>query len=335
MVKRIEWTPQLVNKFWDGVAQTELDSLSFGKIAGPQFLQFISSYLVQGRSYLDFGAGSGHVLNLLLDRGLSAAGFEPSPARQALLLKKIGQHKHFLGVKGADSNEQFDVVLLIEVVEHILDEDFSSVLDRVASFVKSGGYLVISTPNNENLDYSSVYCPISDTFFHRWQHVRSFTPSQLEDCFKKIGFSTDFLALADFSSDAALIETYKKSDEVTAKRQIDAFKDSFGKLKVALMELNQVDSELKSQSSLNAWKKMKSRLKILRSHRSLIARLHSISHDFAHTFDVMSGYANEQLTQTMLLDVVKPKERLRPAGEIDLRIGRETSIVYVGKKSAV
>lgn len=71
LVKRIRWTPQLVNKFWDGVAQTELDNLSFGKVAGPKFLELISMYLVPGGSHLDFGAGSGHVLQLLLDRGLN------------------------------------------------------------------------------------------------------------------------------------------------------------------------------------------------------------------------------------------------------------------------
>lgn len=339
MVKKIQWTQQLVNKFWDGVAQTELDSLSFGKVAGPQLLNLISNYLVPGRSYLDFGAGSGHVVQLLLDRGLNVAGFDPSPDRQALLLGKVGQYENFLGVMGADSEKQFDVVLLMEVVEHVLDEDFAAVLARVSSFVKPGGYLVVSTPNNENLESSSVYCPVSETLFHPWQHVRSFTPSQLEKCFNKIGFSTDFVALADFSSDAALIETYKNSDAVNAKnvyeQLIVALQESIDRYKFKLKDLNQVDNELKSQVSLGVWQKIKLRLEMLRSHRTLIARLHSISHDMADRFDEMSSYVSEQLRQTTLVNEAKAISILRSDGDIDLRIGRETTIVYVGKKNAV
>lgn len=341
MVNSIQWTPQLVNKFWDGVAQTELDNLSFGKVAGPQFLELISDYLVQGRRYLDFGAGSGHVLQLLLDRGLNAAGFDPSPDRQSLLLEKIGQHKNFLGVKGTESDEQFDVVLLMEVIEHILDEDFSSVLDRVSSFVKPGGYLIVSTPNNENLEISSVYCPVSDTFFHPWQHVRSFTSSHLVDCFKQIGFTKDFVALADFSCDAALIENYKKTETVNVnnknmhERLIVALQESIKKYQLNLKDLNQIDSKLKSQVSFGIWQNLKLRLEVLRNHRSLIARVFSISHNMAHHFDEFYDHVSEQLRQTMPIEAPLDVSLLRSANEIDLRIGKETTIIYVGKKNDV
>lgn len=333
MVKRIKWTPQLVNKFWDGVAQTELDNLSFGKVAGPQFLELISNYLVQGRSYLDFGAGSGHVVQLLLDRGLNAAGFDSSPDRQALLLEKIGQHKNFLGIKGVDSNEQFDVVLLMEVVEHVLDEEFSSVLARVSSFVKPGGYLVVSTPNNENLESSSVYCPVSDTFFHRWQHVRSFTPLLLSECFRKIGFSTDFLATVDFSADAEIIEFYKKNVAVEKLKEssLNQLVGSFEEYRIKLKDLDRLDSALKASDQLGFWQKIKLRFDVLRNHRSLISSLHSTSHDMAHRFEV-AAYVLGQLHQTMQFESQADEKSSRSDSEVDLRLGRETTIIYVGKK---
>jgi SAM-dependent methyltransferase len=341
LVKRIQWTPLLVNKFWDGVAQTELDSLSFGKVAGPQFLELVNDYLVQGRTYLDFGAGSGHMLSLLLDRGLSAAGFEPSTDRQALLLEKIGQHKNFLGVKGADSNEQFDVVLLMEVVEHVLDEDFSSVLARVASFVKPGGYLVVSTPNNENLDHSSVYCPVSDSFFHPWQHVRSFTPLQLSECFRKIGFSTDFLATVDFSADADLIESYKKNvaidkiKESSLNQLLKSVETSFEEYRIKMNDLGRLDRALKAGVQLGFWQKIKLRFDVLRRHRSFIASLHTTAHDIAHRFDELAAYVLAELHKTTQLEPQLEEEQSRSDKEVDLRLGRETTILYVGKKNAV
>jgi len=330
LVKRIRWTPQLVNKFWDGVAQTELDNLSFGKVAGPKFLELISKYLVPGGSHLDFGAGSGHVLQLLLDRGLNAAGFDPSPDRQALLVAKIGQHKNFLGIKGVDSSDQFDVVLLMEVLEHVLDDDFDKVLERVKNFVKPGGYLIASTPNNENLESSSVYCPVSEAFFHPWQHVRSFTPSQISDCFKSFGFSCEFIALADFSSDAELVESYKK---IAALRELyDYTESSVQKYHVPRQKLSLIDALLGSSVKHGFWQKLKLRLNLLLQHRALIGKLHLIAHDMAHRFDEVASYTLDQIRHMRAPLFSGAAGSTRAADGIDLRIGRETTIVYVGKK---
>lgn len=336
MVKRIHWTPQLVNKFWDGVAQTELDNLSFGKIAGPKFIELISDFLAPDGRHLDFGAGSGHVLQLLLDRGLNSAGFDPSPDRQASLIEKIGTHPNFLGVKGIDCNEQFDVVLLMEVVEHVLDEDFDKVLDSVVGFVKPGGYLIVSTPNNENLETASVFCPVSGTFFHPWQHVRSFTPSSLDSCLKKYGLKDEFIALADFSSDVELVEKSKHlSRELQSllpllnniDRSIDEFND-------ILIELGQIDDVLKAGSPLRFWQKLLFHFKLALNHRKLIGRLHSVSHRLSHRYDETSRYILSPLRNAIAIDtsIKNTEKKARPTDGIDLRIGKETTIVYVGKK---
>lgn len=341
MVKRIHWTPQLVYKFWDGVAQTELDNLSFGKVAGPKFLELVSAYLAPGGSHLDFGAGSGHVLQLLLDRGLNAAGFDPSPDRQALLVDKIGQHKNFLGIKGVDSNEQFDVVLLMEVIEHVLDEDFHKVLERVANFVKPDGYLIVSTPNNENLESGSVYCPVSEMLFHPWQHVRSFTHYQISDCFEDLGFSSEFVALADFSSDAELVENCKRAAELVEnhkrtrallKQLSDSIESSVQKHQLQLKELDLIDTVLGSGAALGFWHKIKLRFDLLLGHRALIGKLHLMAHDLAHRFEEASDYALRQLRHTSASTPDGADRSTQGADGVDLRVGKETTIVYVGKK---
>jgi hypothetical protein len=45
--------------------------------------------------------------------------------------------------------------------------------------LKPGGLLVVTTPNNEDLDLGLSYSPETNTLFHRWQHVRSFRPETL------------------------------------------------------------------------------------------------------------------------------------------------------------
>lgn len=336
LIKRIHWTPQLVNKFWDGVAQTELDNLSFGKVAGPKFIELISDFLAPGGRHLDFGAGSGHVLQLLLDKGLNSAGFDPSPDRQASLIEKIGAHPNFLGVKGIDCNEQFDVVLLMEVVEHVLDEDFDKVLESVIGFVKPGGYLIVSTPNNENLETASVFCPVSGTFFHPWQHVRSFTPSSLNSCLKKYGLKDEFIALADFSSDAELIETSKRQGgSIQLLRPLlNNIDRSIEELNDILIELGQIDDVLKADCPSRFWQKLFFHFKLAINHRKLIQRLHSVSHRLSHRCDETSRYILSPLRKAITIDasIKNAEKKARPDDGIDLRIGKETTIVYVGKK---
>ena len=321
MVKKIEWTPQLVNAFWNGVAQTELDSLSFGRVAGPRFLELFGDYFVPGSRCLDFGAGSGHVLQLLLDRGLDVAGFDPAPDRQQLLLKSIGQRKNFLGIKGLDSDEQFDIVLLMEVVEHVLEEDFVAVLDRVSRFVKPGGLVIASTPNNENLALASVYCPVSETLFHPWQHVRSFTPGRLSDLFRDLGFSSQFLALVDFSYNAEAIDIAKHWSPRNLAGPIEAFRKH-------AEELDRITLALQGHGEREIWFRVARRLKLLFQHHALIVKLHAMAYDMSRRFD--------EITRTWLQQL----ERARTAAPtnkgkdgVDLRLGNESTIVYVGRKT--
>jgi hypothetical protein len=58
--------------------------------------------------------------------------------------------------------------------------------------------LVITTPNEENLRAAEIYCPCCDHVFHRYQHVRAFSPSSLAATVRANGlvpirtYATDF-----------------------------------------------------------------------------------------------------------------------------------------------
>jgi len=59
--------------------------------------------------------------------------------------------------------------------------------------------VVITTPNNEDLELSQCYCPISNTLFHRWQHVRSFTEETLAALLAKHGIEKVVSHCVEFS----------------------------------------------------------------------------------------------------------------------------------------
>lgn len=185
----LRWTPELVARFWDGVSQTSLNDLSFAKQGGRGLAVVIDHLLPRDGRIVDFGAGDGDMVRHLAQRGFKVAAYEPSSDRCASLSERLADCPGFLGTIGDHGRERFDAAVMAEVVEHILDDELEETLGRLASLVRRGGTLIVTTPDNEDLDQNMVYCPVSNTVFHRWQHVRSFTRESL--CALLDGFGFD------------------------------------------------------------------------------------------------------------------------------------------------
>jgi 2-polyprenyl-3-methyl-5-hydroxy-6-metoxy-1,4-benzoquinol methylase len=188
-VQRLVWTPELVERFWTGISQTRLTEYDFARQGGKSLIIAVEHHLPKDGRILDFGAGNGELVELLLERGYQVAAYEPSHGRAGCLLNHLGAREGFLGVLGPESKEQFDAVLMVEVIEHILDEEFDRALRRVHGMLKEAGILIVTTPNNEDLELGMTYCPASNMLFHRWQHVRSFTAESLSTVLSHYGIS--------------------------------------------------------------------------------------------------------------------------------------------------
>lgn len=215
-MNRLVWTRELVEKFWDGVGRTRLTELSFSRLAGSKLLHIARPWVSEGARCLDFGAGNGDLVEKLLASGFAVAAYEPSPERRRILLSSaFCSHARFLGAVGDDCKESFDVVFAAEVLEHVLDSELDKVLGGISAFVRKGGLLIVTTPNSEDLDLNSVYCPVSDVFFHRWQHVRSFDAASLEALLSRFEFEPIHQQSIDFSGAAEL-----QDQNLEMKRQV-------------------------------------------------------------------------------------------------------------------
>ncbi len=223
-------------------------------------------------------------------------------------------------------------MLLIEVIEHVLDADLPASLERLQRFVKPGGHLIVSTPNNEDLDLGSAYCPVSNRLFHRWQHVRAFTPRKLEETFGNCGFRRVFLGLADFSQDRAvynavnsaaererLVRDYLKSqgDGAGLAQEFDDVRDLLAALPARRMD--QAIVSLTRQRGLRGW------LEGILFQRRRSAELVSLLTEVASVWKALESRAG---VLRQLADAPAAN-----ADGLDLRSGRETTIVYVGERA--
>ncbi|NKC11523.1 MAG: methyltransferase domain-containing protein [Gammaproteobacteria bacterium] len=199
MVQRLEWTGDLIAKFWDGVAQTPLSDRSFAGSAAAAVADIATRFMPSGAQCLDFGGGNGELCEELLRRGLRAAIYEPSRGHGQQVERRLDGRPGFLGLNPA-GEQIFDAVFCLEVYEHVPDAVMPGFLAQLASLVRPGGLLLLTTPNQEDLDANGVYCPTCDSYFHRWQHLRSVEPEHLLHTMAQAGFSCRWLGLVGFET---------------------------------------------------------------------------------------------------------------------------------------
>lgn len=186
--EHLMWTPALVAQFWNGMAQAGLDDVAaFGRMAKRCIYWLISRHLTPGGRHLDYGAGGGEIADYLIKHGFPFAIYEPSCQRLQKAEHGMSSASGFLGIEKSPASESYDVVTCFEVLEHVLDCDFDRVCDELVGHVRPGGRLVVTTPNNEDLQASMVYCPVSNTVFHKKQHVRRLSPTMITEVFAKRG----------------------------------------------------------------------------------------------------------------------------------------------------
>lgn len=214
MTKRLQWTPELVSKFWDGVAKSPgMESLSFAKLAGPSLIALMSPWVRDGARCLDFGGGSGAFVEQMIAAGFDTALYEPSAERKAHALPGLAGNPRFLGVRTPADDDQFDFIVCSEVIEHVLDQDFDSFMRALIGRIAPGGRLIITTPMNENLEQNDCYCPVCDHLFHRWQHQRSWAAAQLEGLMQRWGLTTTWIGEVSFHSPDVMREYHQARAE--------------------------------------------------------------------------------------------------------------------------
>src|SRR5579871_134123 len=113
--ERLRWTPRLVTRFWNGVAQIPgLEEMSFAKLVGPVLVEFMTPWIAPGARCLDYGGGSGYLLNLMVKAGFPTAIFEPSTLRAGKVPARLQDEPGFLGAIGSHDRATFDFVVCTE-----------------------------------------------------------------------------------------------------------------------------------------------------------------------------------------------------------------------------
>lgn len=105
---------------------------------------------LSGRNVLDVGCFTGEFLELLHEKNVDVYGLELQSDAVKIASQKFPGHIYQADVHGNDYPQmEFDIVTLLGVVEHVVDP--VQLLERSAELLKSGGVILIQTPNSASL----------------------------------------------------------------------------------------------------------------------------------------------------------------------------------------
>jgi 2-polyprenyl-6-hydroxyphenyl methylase/3-demethylubiquinone-9 3-methyltransferase len=150
---------------------------------------------LSGLRILDIGCGGGILSEPLARLGAQVVGADPSEANIEVARKHAGlvdlriDYRAVTAEALADKNERFDVVLALEVVEHVADVDLF--VKRCGEMVRPNGMLIAATINRTLK--SLLLAKIGAEYVLRWlprgthQWDKFVTPAELEAALQKAG----------------------------------------------------------------------------------------------------------------------------------------------------
>lgn len=200
MLHKVNWNEQTVSTFWNDIdvliQRQEKTNDYFAHDYAKQLLKMINKMIhFKNKKVLDYGCGRGDLIHILCnDYDLEIVnGCDISQESVDFVNRSNSGNKRFGGAVRIESkaipyqNENFDVILLTELIEHLNDRDLEFAVSEISRMLKKNGVVVVTTPNEENLKDSIVVCPECECYFHRVQHMRSWSVQTLEKYFSRYG----------------------------------------------------------------------------------------------------------------------------------------------------
>ncbi len=142
---------------------------------------------------LDFGCGYGYVLGEALARNKKwqYTGMDFSEKFIQKLTEKYPESSFLTGDLSDIAAGSFDVVLLLEVLEHIPSDQTLGFLTAVKTKLNTGGRLILSIPLYEDIAGNTCPCWSCGELGNPNGHVRSYTPALIEAELAMAGFTVE------------------------------------------------------------------------------------------------------------------------------------------------
>ena len=158
---------------------------------------YIKKKISSSKIHLDIGCGPGTFLGILKKKsiGVDISDSQINYAKKKYASKKIKfyRYKNKLPVKSGS----VDSITLIELIEHVDNEDLSLILKECKRVLKHNGCLYLSTPNYYSLwPILEIFLNLVSPVDYKHEHINKFNKNKLKKILRKNDF--DVLELNSF-----------------------------------------------------------------------------------------------------------------------------------------
>lgn len=168
----------------------------FGKLTGQSGA---SATPLENLALVDIGCGGGLICEPLARLGATVTGIDAAPENIAVAqahaqsMDLAVDYRATTAEELAASGAAFDVVLALEIIEHVAD--VALFLDALTALVKPGGLLILSTLNRTVRSYATAI--IGAEYLLRWlpcgthDWQKFLKPSEIAEPLRRRGFAVD------------------------------------------------------------------------------------------------------------------------------------------------
>jgi len=154
-----------------------------------KFANFITDECKGAKTILEVGSGMGYLLNQLKLKGFDCWGVEPSKfastySKDIFDLTVVTN----LLTPTTFPNQQFDIVIMSDVVEHI--SGINELVNIAQNYLTNGGKIVILTGNADSL--YAKWCGRKWLYYFSWEHVSFFNKKSIEYLFNKYSLKLNY-----------------------------------------------------------------------------------------------------------------------------------------------
>jgi 2-polyprenyl-3-methyl-5-hydroxy-6-metoxy-1,4-benzoquinol methylase len=203
----LAWDEARAKRFWDFSSSWEpYQDNYFSKQVGSGIVKLLTCISPLQGNVLDFACGAGYLVDHLLAAGVRCEALDFSTSSVESVNRRFHGNPLFKGARTSSGDklpfpdDNFDWILSVEMIEHLLPEHVDSTLYELNRILKPiNGFIFLTTPNAEDLERRKVYCPECGSLFHPYQHVSSFTPLSVSKLLTEHGFRTVLCNATNFT----------------------------------------------------------------------------------------------------------------------------------------